>query len=108
MKKVFISIIICFIVNAIFAQTSFNDIPTITPTSLTQLNGNIYQKDNTKCLLYGHNHEDKTCITSRESEVISFAIRNLAVEKYGSWNNAEFTPIFIENNASITENVEQT
>lgn len=107
MKKLFISIIICSMANIIFAQTSFNNVTTITPSSLTQLSGNIYQKDNTKCLLYGHNHEDKTCITSRESEVISFAIRNLAVEKYGSWNNAEFTPIFIENNASITENVEQ-
>lgn len=93
--------------NIIFAQTSFNNVTTITPSSLTQLNGNIYQKNNTKCFLYGYNHEDISCTTSRESEVISFAIRNLAVTKYGSWNDAEFTPVFIENNASITENVEQ-
>lgn len=74
--------------NIIFAQTSFNNVTTITPSSLTQLNGNIYQKNNTKCFLYGYNHEDISCTTSRESEVISFAIRNLAVTKYGSWNDA--------------------
>lgn len=88
MKKFFISIIICSMANIIFAQTSFNNVTTITPSSLTQLNGNIYQKNNTKCFLYGYNHEDISCTTSRESEVISFAIRNLAVTKYGSWNDA--------------------
>lgn len=107
MKKLFISIIICSIANIIFAQTSFNDITTITPASLTQLNGNIYQKDNTKCFLYGYDYEDLSCETSRESETVSFAIRNLAVSKYNSWSDAEFTPIFIENRITVTDNIEQ-
>ena len=107
MKKLFISIIVCTIANVIFAQTSFNNVTTITPSSLPQLNGNIYHKNNNECLLYGYNHTDITCVTSRESEVVSFAIRNLAVGKYGSWDDAEFTPIFIEDSISITENVEQ-
>ena len=58
MKKVFISIMICSIANIIFAQTSFNNVTTITPSSLPQLNGNIYHKDNDECLLYGHDHKD--------------------------------------------------
>lgn len=107
MKKVFISIIICTIANIIFAQTSFNNVTTITPSSLPQLNGNIYYKDNITCLLYGYDHVDQTCIACRESEVISFAARNIAVAKYGSWDAAEFTPVFIENRATITNNIEQ-
>ena len=106
MKKVFISIMICSIANIIFAQTSFNNVTTITPSSLPQLNGNIYHKDNDECLLYGHDHKDLTCITSRESEVVSFAIRNLAIEKYGSWSEAELTPVFIEDRLTITNNIE--
>ena len=95
------------IANIIFAQTSFNNVTTITPSSLPQLNGNIYHKNNNECLLYGYNHTDITCVTSRESEVVSFAIRNLAVAKYGSWDAAEFTPIFIEDRITITNNTEQ-
>lgn len=106
MKKLFISIVICFMANMLFAQISFNDVTIITPSSLPQLNGNIYYKDNDECLLYGYNHEDINCITSRESEVVSFAIHNLAVEKYGSWNEAEFTPVFIEDRIAITDSVE--
>ena len=107
MKKLFISIIICTIANIIFAQTSFNNVTTITPSSLPQLNGNIYHKNNNECLLYGYNHEDMSCATSRESEVVSFAVRNLAVTKYNSWSDAEFTPAFIENRITITNNIEQ-
>ncbi len=107
MKKLFINIVICFVTNMLFAQTSFNSVTTITPSSLPQLNGNIYQKDNTNCFLYGYDYGDMLCTTSRESEVVSFAVRNLAVAKYGSWSDAEFTPIFIENRITTTNNVEQ-
>lgn len=107
MKKLFISIIACFIVNIIFAQTTFNNVTTITPSSLPQLKDNISHKNDNECLLYGYNHKDITCMTSRESEVINFAVRNLAVTKYGSWNAAEFTPVFIEDRITITNNVEQ-
>ena len=107
MKKLFISIIICTIANIIFAQTSFNNVTTITPSSLPQLNGNIYHKNNNECLLYGYDYQDFVCATSRESETVSFAIRNLAVEKYDSWDDAEFTPVFIEKQITITDNIEQ-
>ena len=107
MKKLFINIVICFVANMLLAQTSFNSVTTITPSSLPQLNGNIYQRDNTTCLLHGYNYEDMSCETSRESEVVSFAVRNLAVAKYGSWSNAEFTPDFIENRITTTNNIEQ-
>ena len=107
MKKLFISIVICFVANMLFAQTSFNSVTTITPSSLPQLNGNIDNKNNNECHLYGYLHKDSTCFSNMESEVVSFAVRNLAVAKYGSWSDAEFTPIFIENRITTTNNVEQ-
>ena len=81
--------------------------PTITPASLPQLNDNICCKNDDKCHLYGDSHKDFTCSSNIESEVVSFAIRNLAVTKYGSWNDAEFAPIFIERQTTTTNNVEQ-
>lgn len=107
MKKLFINIVICFVANMLFAQTSFNSVTTITPASLPQLNGNIDNKNNNECHLYGYLHKDSTCFSNMESEVVSFAVRNLAVAKYGSWSDAEFNPEFIENRITTTNNIEQ-
>ena len=106
MKKIFFILLSCFIANIAFTQTSFDNIITITPSSLSTIDANILQKNNTTCMLYGYDHKDYVCAKSMESECISYAIRNLAVSKFGSWEDAEYTPIFIENRYTATDNIE--
>jgi hypothetical protein len=64
------------------------------------------QKDETNCLLYGGEYRDLSCTNTMESECVSFAIRNLAVSKFGSWSDAEYTPAFLDCRYTGTNNVE--
>lgn len=86
---------------------SLNNLPIITPSQLPYINSNIEVNDslNNRLYLFGNEIKDDLCISGLESEIISYALSNLAVHKYGSWSSSRFTPLLTDSLVDKTQNL---